>query len=86
MCHSIVSVLCFGFLATRHVGSQLPDQGWNCHPLHLKESLKHWTTKEVPQYLDLVHDLAQTHTPYMLLSVQAYTLLRLRSWHLPRLP
>ena len=24
------------FLATRHVGSQLPDQGLNPHPLHCK--------------------------------------------------
>lgn len=38
-----------------------------------RQSLKHWTTKEVPQYLDLVHYLAQTHTPYMLLSLQPYT-------------
>ena len=28
--------LCFGFLAMRHVGSQLPDQGSNLHPLHWK--------------------------------------------------
>ena len=25
-----------GFLATRHEGSQLPDQGLNLHPLHWK--------------------------------------------------
>ena len=28
----------FGFLAVRHVGSWLPDQGWYPHPLH-------WTAK-----------------------------------------
>ena len=69
MCHSIVSVLCFVFLATRHVGSQLPNQGWNRHPPHWKGSLKHWATKEVPQYLDLVHYLAPTHTHPICFSV-----------------
>ena len=29
ICYYIASVLCFGFLATRHMGSQLPDQGLN---------------------------------------------------------
>ena len=29
-------VLCFGFLVTRHVGSYLPYQGSNPHPLHWK--------------------------------------------------
>ena len=28
--------LCFGFLASRHLGSQLLDQGLNPHPLHWK--------------------------------------------------
>ena len=37
MCYNIVSVLCFVFLAKRHVGSQLPDQGSNLHPLHWKQ-------------------------------------------------
>ena len=32
ICYSIISVLCFGFLATRHVGSQLRNQGWNLIP------------------------------------------------------
>ena len=31
--NNIASVLCFGSLAARHVGSQLPDQGSNPHPL-----------------------------------------------------
>ena len=29
-------VLCFVFLAARHVGSKLPDQGSNLHPLRCK--------------------------------------------------
>ena len=33
ICYNIASVSCFGFLATRHVGSSLPDQGWNWHLL-----------------------------------------------------
>ena len=32
----LASLLCFDFLATRHVGSQLPDQESNPHPLHGK--------------------------------------------------
>ena len=32
ICYNIASVLCFGFLATRHVRSQLADQGLNPHP------------------------------------------------------
>ena len=35
---SIASVLCFGFLVRRHVGSQLPNQGSNLHLLHGKGS------------------------------------------------
>ena len=31
--------LCFGFLATRHVGSWLLDQELNLHPLHWKGKL-----------------------------------------------
>lgn len=34
ICYNITSVLCFGFLTTRHVGSWLPKQGLNPHPLH----------------------------------------------------
>ena len=34
-CH-MASVLCFVFLATMYVGSQLPDQGSNPHCLHWK--------------------------------------------------
>ena len=41
---------CFGFLATRHVGSYLPDQGLNLYPLPSigRWSLNHWTTTEGP--------------------------------------
>ena len=35
------------FLAVRHVGSQLPDQGSNPHPLHWKVKSYHWTTRGV---------------------------------------
>lgn len=35
------------FLAARHVGSQLPNQGSNPQPLHWKQSPKHGTTREV---------------------------------------
>ena len=34
MCCNIASVLSFDFLALRHVGSYLPDQELNLHPLH----------------------------------------------------
>ena len=40
--------LCSGFVASWHVGSQLPDQGSNPHPLHWKVKSNHWTTREVP--------------------------------------
>ena len=36
ICYNIVSVLCFGFLATRHVRFQLPNWGLNLHPSHWK--------------------------------------------------
>ena len=36
----------FVFLAMRHVGSQLPDQGLNLHTLHWRQNLNHWTTRE----------------------------------------
>ena len=47
ICYHIVSVLCFGFLAMRHVGSWLPYQGSNPHPLHWKVKSSPWTAKEV---------------------------------------
>ena len=36
ICYNIASVLLFGFLVLRHVGSWLPHQGWNSHHLHWK--------------------------------------------------
>ena len=47
ICYSIASVLCFGFLASRRVASELPDQpkqGLKPHPLHEKVM----STREVP--------------------------------------
>ena len=37
-----------GFLAARHVGPWLPDQGWNPRPLHWKARLIHWARRGVP--------------------------------------
>ena len=34
--YNTASVLCFGFRATRHVGSWFPDQGWSPQRLHWK--------------------------------------------------
>ena len=34
ICYSIISVLCFGFLAARYVGSWLPDCGSYPQPPH----------------------------------------------------
>ena len=42
-CYNIASVLCFGFLATRHVESYLPDKGLKPHPWTGRKSLNHWT-------------------------------------------
>ena len=42
-------LLCFGFSAERHGGSQLPSQGWNTHPLHWKaksQPLDRWGSPE----------------------------------------
>ena len=33
---TLLLFLCFRFLASRHVGSYLPDQELNLHPLHWK--------------------------------------------------
>ena len=48
--YNMTFILCFGFLATRHVGSYLPDQGLNLYPLPSigRWSLNHWTTTEGP--------------------------------------
>ena len=42
--HNIASVLYFGFLASRCVGSEFPDRGSSLHPLHWKVK----SAKEVP--------------------------------------
>ena len=34
-----------------HVGPQFPNQGSNSPSLHWKQSLNHWTAREVPQFL-----------------------------------
>ena len=47
MCYSIASVLCFGSLAPKDVGSSLPNQGSNLYPLHWWR-LNHRTAREVP--------------------------------------
>ena len=50
-CYNIPSVLCFVFLAPSHVGSQLPDKGWNLHlPPALEDKvLTTGTIREVPE-------------------------------------
>ena len=50
----------FGFLAARHVGSELPDQGSNPHPLHWKaksQPLDHQESPSVPRSLTSWHTL-----------------------------
>lgn len=39
--------LMLGFSVTRHVGFQLPDQGWNSHTLHWRVESHHWTTRDI---------------------------------------
>ena len=48
ICYNIVSALWFGFLAPRHVGSQLPNQGSTHTSCIRKWSLNHRTTRKVP--------------------------------------
>ena len=48
------------FLATRHVGSQLPDQDWNCTSCIGKWSINPWITREVPIYLLFMPTLPTT--------------------------
>ena len=48
--YNAVSILCFVFLGTRHMGSNLPNQGhFSCIR---RQSLNHWTTTEVPGEFD----------------------------------
>ena len=45
--YTIASVLCFGFMATRHVGSYLPTRD-RTHTLWIgRWSVNHWTAREV---------------------------------------
>ena len=48
ICHNIASVLCFGFLAARHVGSLFPTSSQTCTPCIGRQSLNHWTSRGVP--------------------------------------
>jgi len=45
--YSIASVLCFGFLAMRHVGSEFSTRDEIYIPYVGRQSLNHWTTREV---------------------------------------
>ena len=47
----------FWFLATRHVGSQLLDQGSTRAPCTGRQSLNHWITREVADFIILLHRL-----------------------------
>ena len=48
ICHNIVPVSHFGFLAMRHVGSRVPSRGWTLTPCTGRQSPNHRTTREVP--------------------------------------
>ena len=49
ICYNIASVLCFGFLASRHVRSILATQpGIESTPLHRPQYLNHWISRKVP--------------------------------------
>ena len=41
----------YGFLAVRHAGSYLPDEGLNLHTCTGRQSLNPWTSWEVPVLL-----------------------------------
>ena len=65
ICYNIASVVCFGFLALRHVGSYFPNQGSHLHPCIGRWSLNHRTTRKVP----LLHFLKDTFARYSILGV-----------------
>ena len=46
ICYNIASVLCFGFLTRRHVGS--PTRDPTCSPCSGRRSSNDWTAREVP--------------------------------------
>ena len=49
ICYNIASVLCFGFLASRHVRSILATRpGIESTPLHGPQYLNHWISRQVP--------------------------------------
>ena len=48
------SFLCFVFLATRHMGSELWTRDQTCIPCIRRLSLNHWPTREVPGSFDSV--------------------------------
>ena len=53
ICYNIVSVLCFGFLAVRHVDLSSPTRAQTYIPCIPRWSLNHWATREVliPDFL-----------------------------------
>ena len=48
ICYNIASILCFVPLVKMHVGSYLSTRGRTCTPCNGRQSLNHWTTREVP--------------------------------------
>jgi len=63
-CYNIVSVWCYGFLAWRHVGSQLHNHRWNLHPLHWEVKSYPWTPKEVPVFMPF-HPVILNHLAFL---------------------
>lgn len=52
ICYNTDSIVMPGFLVTRHIGSQLPDEGLNLPSsaaLTARRSLNPWATTEVPE-------------------------------------
>ena len=61
ICYNIASVLCFGFLALRHMRSLTRDQT----PCSGRQSLNHWTARKVPRGLLLKDTLNFTPPPWL---------------------
>ena len=60
--------LCFGFLAERHVGFSLPDEGSTHTPALEGEVFNHWTAREVPVTTPgyfLMRQLAMRHRLFL---------------------
>ena len=51
----ILLLFCFGFLATRHVGSSPPDRGFNPQPLDRKARSSPWDHWEAPYNFYILH-------------------------------